>query len=43
MNLFKAAFSVSALTLLSRITGLVREQIGAALFGTSAEIGRAHV
>ena len=36
MNLFKAAFSVSALTLLSRVTGLVREQIGAALFGTSA-------
>jgi len=36
MNLFKAAFSVSALTLVSRITGLVREQIGAALFGTSA-------
>ena len=36
MNLFKAAFSVSAFTLLSRITGLVREQIGAALFGTSA-------
>jgi putative peptidoglycan lipid II flippase len=36
MNLFKAAFSVSALTLTSRITGLVREQIGAALFGTSA-------
>ena len=36
MNLFKAVFSVSALTLLSRITGLVREQIGAALFGTSA-------
>ena len=36
MNLFKAAFSVSALTLLSRITGLVREQIGAAMFGTSA-------
>ena len=36
MTLFKAAFSVSALTLLSRITGLVREQIGAALFGTSA-------
>jgi len=36
MNLFKAAASVSALTLLSRITGLVREQIGAALFGTSA-------
>jgi putative peptidoglycan lipid II flippase len=36
MNLFKAVFSVSALTLLSRITGLVRDQIGAALFGTSA-------
>ncbi len=36
MNLYKAVFSVSALTLLSRITGLVREQIGAALFGTSA-------
>ncbi len=36
MNLFKAAFSVSALTLVSRISGLVREQIGAALFGTSA-------
>ena len=36
MNLFKVAFSVSALTLLSRVTGLVREQIGAALFGTSA-------
>ncbi len=36
MNLFKAAFSISALTLLSRITGLVRDQIGAALFGTSA-------
>ncbi len=36
MNLFKAAFSVSALTLLSRISGLLRDQIGAALFGTSA-------
>jgi putative peptidoglycan lipid II flippase len=36
MNLFKAAFSVSALTLVSRVTGLVRDQIGAALFGTSA-------
>ncbi|MBI3368132.1 MAG: murein biosynthesis integral membrane protein MurJ [Burkholderiales bacterium] len=36
MNLFKAAFSVSALTLLSRVTGLVREQFGAALFGTTA-------
>ena len=36
MNLFKAAFSVSALTLVSRLTGLAREQIGAAMFGTSA-------
>lgn len=36
MNLFKAVFSVSALTLLSRVTGLVRDQVGAALFGTSA-------
>ena len=36
MNLLKAAVSISALTLLSRITGLVRDQIGAALFGTSA-------
>jgi len=36
VNLFRAVFSVSALTLLSRITGLVREQIGAAMFGTSA-------
>ena len=36
MNLFKAAFSVSAFTLLSRVTGLVRDSIGAALFGTSA-------
>ena len=36
MSLFRAAATVSSLTLLSRITGLVREQIGAALFGTSA-------
>ncbi|WP_088281567.1 murein biosynthesis integral membrane protein MurJ [Ideonella sp. A 288] len=36
MNLSKAVFSVSALTLLSRITGLVRDQIGAHYFGTSA-------
>ena len=36
MNLFKAAFSVSAFTLLSRVTGLVRDSIGASLFGTSA-------
>jgi len=36
MNLSKAVFSVSALTLLSRITGLVRDQIGAHYFGTTA-------
>lgn len=36
MNLSKAVFSVSALTLLSRISGLVREQIGAHYFGASA-------
>ena len=36
MNLLKAALSVSAMTFLSRITGLVREIIGFNLFGTSA-------
>jgi putative peptidoglycan lipid II flippase len=36
VNLFKAAFSISALTLLSRVTGLVRDQVAAAQFGTSA-------
>ena len=36
MNLSKAVFSVSVLTLVSRITGLVRDQIGAHFFGTSA-------
>jgi len=36
MNLSKAVFSVSALTLVSRVTGLVRDQIGAHYFGTSA-------
>jgi len=35
VNLLKAAFSVSLLTLLSRITGLVREQLVAATFGAS--------
>jgi putative peptidoglycan lipid II flippase len=35
VNLLKAAFSVSLLTLLSRITGLVREQLVAASFGAS--------
>ncbi|MEQ1515605.1 MAG: murein biosynthesis integral membrane protein MurJ [Usitatibacteraceae bacterium] len=36
MNLLKAALSVSAMTFLSRITGLVREIIGFNLFGASA-------
>ena len=36
MNLFKAASTVSLLILVSRITGLVREQLIAATFGASA-------
>jgi putative peptidoglycan lipid II flippase len=36
MNLLKSASTVSIFTLLSRITGLVREQIMAATFGVSA-------
>jgi len=36
MNLLKTASTVSLFTLLSRITGLVREQIMAATFGASA-------
>ncbi len=36
MSLLKAAATVSGLTLLSRITGLVRENITAAVFGASA-------
>ena len=36
MNLFKAASTVSLLTLASRVTGLVREQLMAATFGASA-------
>jgi putative peptidoglycan lipid II flippase len=36
MNLLKAASTVSILTLASRITGLVREQLIAAAFGASA-------
>lgn len=36
MNLLKAASTVSLLTLLSRVTGLVREQLMAASFGASA-------
>ncbi len=35
MNLLKAASTVSLLTLLSRVTGLVREQLVAAFFGAS--------
>lgn len=35
MNLLKAALSVSAMTFLSRITGLIREIIGFNLFGAS--------
>ncbi len=35
MNLFKAASIVSLLTLLSRVTGLVREQLVAVAFGAS--------
>ncbi len=36
MNLLKAASTVSLLTLVSRITGLVREQLIATMFGASA-------
>jgi len=36
VNLFKAASTVSLLTLVSRVTGLVREQLIAATFGASA-------
>jgi putative peptidoglycan lipid II flippase len=36
MNLLKAASTVSLLTLVSRVTGLVREQMMAATFGASA-------
>ena len=36
MNLFKSASTVSLLTLVSRVTGLVREQLVAATFGASA-------
>jgi len=36
MNLLRAAATVSGLTLLSRITGLVRENLTAAIFGASA-------
>jgi putative peptidoglycan lipid II flippase len=36
VNLLKAAATVSGFTLLSRITGLVRETLIATLFGASA-------
>ena len=36
MNLLRAAATVSGLTLLSRITGLARENVTAAIFGASA-------
>ena len=36
MNLLKAASTVSLLTLASRVSGLVREQLIAASFGASA-------
>ena len=36
MNLLKAASTVSLFTLLSRVTGLVRDQVIAASFGVSA-------
>ena len=35
MNLLRAAGTISALTLLSRITGLIRENVTATLFGAS--------
>lgn len=43
MNLLKAASTVSLLTLLSRITGLVRDQLMAAAFGASAVADAFHV
>ena len=36
MNLLRAAATVSGLTLLSRITGLIRENLTASIFGASA-------
>ena len=36
MNLFRSAATVSGLTLLSRITGLIRENLTATVFGASA-------
>ena len=36
MNLLRAAATISGLTLLSRVTGLVRENLTASIFGVSA-------
>ena len=36
MNLLRAAATISGLTLLSRVTGLVRENVTASVFGVSA-------
>lgn len=36
MNLLRAAATVSGITLLSRITGLIRENLTASIFGASA-------
>ena len=36
MNLLRSAATVSGLTLLSRITGLIRENLTATVFGASA-------
>jgi putative peptidoglycan lipid II flippase len=43
VNLLRAASTVSSLTLLSRITGLVRDQLMAAAFGASAAADAFHV
>lgn len=43
MNLLRAASTVSALTLLSRVTGLIRDQLMAAVFGASAAADAFHV
>jgi putative peptidoglycan lipid II flippase len=38
VNLLKALSTVSGMTLLSRITGLVRESLQAALFGAGSQM-----
>ena len=37
VNLLKAVFTVSGMTLASRVTGLVRESLKAAVFGAGAQ------